>query len=154
MIIKYSKKYFQKLVDLDLNSDHPYYIKNKPKRKDILKWLGNKFKKGDEEFYLLKKENKIIGAIAWKKEFLFAKKACEITFLSIDKNYQRKGYATEMMNFLENKIKNKFKRVFLTTGINNKKAQKFYKKLGYEKYVILKDYYEKGDHSLCMRKYL
>jgi len=154
MIIKYDKKYLDELTDIDYNSNLPLYQKTNPKKAELKKWLASKFKKGDEEFYLYKKGEKIIGAIGWKKEFLSVRKACEITYISIHKNYHREGIGTKILKFLETKIKKQgFKRIYLTTGKDhNKKAIKFYKKHGYTRYVVLKDHHNKGDHSILFRK--
>lgn len=154
MIIRYDKRYFDDLVEIDYNSGLPYYDISNPSKSDLKKWFASRFKKGDEEFYLYKEGKDIVGAIAVKKEFLGLRGSCEIMYLSIHKNYHRKRIGTKLLKFLESKIrKQKFKRIYLITGKDkNKRAINFYKEYGYKRYAILKNHYRKGSHSIIMRK--
>lgn len=119
--------------------------------KNIFQWnefYPNKaaFKKDieKEECYVLDIENKIIGCItvstfmdpeynpvSWltpNKNNLY------IHRLAIHPNYQRKGFAKQLMSFAEAYAKeNSFKSVRLDTFSQNKRNQKFYKLRGYNK---------------------
>ena len=55
-----------------------------------------------------------------------------INELYVESEYRRKGYASEIMNFIENwSIKNGIKLIATTTGKKNKTAMKFFKNSGY-----------------------
>lgn len=54
--------------------------------------------------------------------------------LAIKPEYQRKGYAQELMNFAENyALQNNYNSIRLDTFSKNKRNQKFYKKRNYKK---------------------
>ena len=58
---------------------------------------------------------------------------CEITELTVDKDYRRKGIATMLIEHMEHEFsKHNITEICVTTGKNNFNAQKLYEKCGYE----------------------
>lgn len=80
---------------------------------------------------------KIRGTIfSWQLKMIMGKplvsepNQCYINFVAVDKEYRRKGVATELFNYIhEHLIFDEFKLDVLTT---NPEAQKLYEKLGYK----------------------
>ena len=64
----------------------------------------------------------------------------EIKNLATYPQYQNKGYATSLINFVCNKYKTKFKYLILGTGENNKTLN-FYKKHGFQETHKLKNFF-------------
>lgn len=69
----------------------------------------------------------------------------EIIFIAVDKDYKRKGLATELVNSLEG-------QVFLDVNENNHGAINFYKACGFREYARRKNYYPDGDAILMKRE--
>ncbi|MEE9525670.1 MAG: GNAT family N-acetyltransferase [Candidatus Woesearchaeota archaeon] len=152
MIRDYKESDFDALVDLDYNSDHPFYIRDKTKKPEIRSWLKKKFKKNLEKFYVFIKNKEIVGAVGYNKHF-FAPNSCEITYLAVKREYHRQGIATKLMNFMENTAKKaRYRSIYLYTGKTNKTARKFYKKKGYKLYAKLPDHYTWGEDAVLFRK--
>lgn len=64
----------------------------------------------------------------------------EIKNLATYPEYQNKGYATILINFVCNKFKTEFKYLILGTGENNK-TLKFYNKRGFQKTHRVKNFF-------------
>lgn len=96
-------------------------------KKESLDKLTGFFKKDD--MYTLKIDKIIIGfCVCEKRE---SKKEIYLSELWIDEKYHGKGYGKQIMNFIENKYKSKFKTITLVAD-KNANASKFYEKLGYK----------------------
>ena len=79
----------------------------------------------------------------------------EIYWLTIAKKYQGHGIGTKLMRFAEQYAKKQKQRgLYLYAYIKNKKAIKFYNKLGYKKINIFKNYYSNGDTAVLLGKML
>ena len=77
----------------------------------------------------------------------------EIKNLSTYPEYQNRGYASTLIDFVCNKYKTEFKYLILGTGENNK-TLKFYKKRGFQEIHRLKNFFiDNYSHPLrCNRK--
>jgi ribosomal-protein-alanine N-acetyltransferase len=82
--------------------------------------------------------NQIIG-------FLMAMPAldtADILNISINKNYQRKGYGKKLLHFLIKELKDRMiRQLMLEVRLSNQAAISFYLKHGFEKISLRKNYY-------------
>jgi ribosomal protein S18 acetylase RimI-like enzyme len=77
-----------------------------------------------------------------------------IQVLFVAPGHRGKGLGEELMAFAEKKIFTRSPNVFLCVSSFNKGAQRFYRRLGYRKAGLLKDFLVKGSDELLMRKSL
>lgn len=157
---------FKNIVEVNYNSNHPLNIKFNATRKELCQWFMPKFLDKESETYVYEENNigaerncrahtKIIGVIVLKKYFS-VHNSCEITVLAVDKNFQRKGIGGKLVKFIEKRTKKLgFKRLFLYTSLkNNRKARRFYEKIGYKKINIFPGYYSWGGDAVLYGKKL
>ena len=85
-------------------------------------------KRGDYLFVSYKK-NEILGFILIIKN----KKVFNIDLIATAKKYRKKGVATSLINYTNNKIMKKKNKIIAGTQINNLDAIKMYQKLGFIK---------------------
>ena len=94
-----------------------------------------------ESLYVLKEENKVIGAISVNYEneldelidvWLYTKDVCEIARVVIDPNYQNKGLGEFMINEMCKLLREKGKQcIHLAVAVNNLPAVRIYEKCGF-----------------------
>jgi len=77
-----------------------------------------------------------------------------IQVLFVSPRYRGRGLGEELMAFAEKKIFGRAPNVFLCVSSFNKGAQRFYRRLGYRKAGLLKDFLVKGSDELLLRKTL
>ena len=77
-----------------------------------------------------------------------------IQVLFVAPGYRGKGLGEELMKFAEKKIFARSPNVFLCVSSFNKGAQRFYRRLGYAKAGLLKDFLVKGSDEMLLRKTL
>ncbi len=79
----------------------------------------------------------------------------EINIVSVKKEFQRKGVATNLLKEMEDILKNlNVKKVFLEVRRSNLKAQALYEKLGFKYMGVRKNYYQNTEDALIMSKIL
>ncbi len=77
--------------------------------------------------------------------------------IGVKRNIQGKGIGTEMMAFIESKLKQDGKRILIvdTSGTDDfQLTRKFYENLGYKKEAIIRDFWEEGDDKVVYWKKL
>lgn len=86
--------------------------------------------------------NKMIGIMA---VMINNDNTIELKNIAISKKYQRNGFGKQAINWLENFYKEKgVKIIFVGTGDASHSQQRFYQKLGFEKYSIKEDFFLKN----------
>ena len=75
-----------------------------------------------------------------------------IATIFVAPEYQGKGMGSHAMAFAEKELLRDFPNVFLSVSSFNKAAVKLYRRLGYKKIGLLKDYFVKGHDEIIMRK--
>lgn len=75
-----------------------------------------------------------------------------IQVLFVAPPFRGRGLGEELMAFAEKKIFARSPNVFLCVSSFNKGAIKFYRRLGYARAGLLKDFFEKGSDEIMMRK--
>ncbi|PHO09030.1 GNAT family N-acetyltransferase [Malaciobacter canalis] len=90
-------------------------------------------------------ENKTIGYCLWLKR----KSYYRLYSFAILKEYQGKGFASKLLSFSIEKLKDKSHQ--LEVKQSNEKAILLYEKFGFKKYKILENYYKKENGYLMRR---
>ncbi len=75
-----------------------------------------------------------------------------IQTVAVMPEWRNKGIGSRLLKFAEERIFNKAPNVFMLVSSFNKKAQKLYKRLGYEVIGELKDYIVSGHSEILLRK--
>jgi [ribosomal protein S18]-alanine N-acetyltransferase len=101
------------------------------------------------ETYILYDEDNIYGFVTIEMEGVLAG---YIKRLAVRNDLQNRSYGRMLMNFAERRIFAEKPNVFLCVSSFNKKALAFYKKLGYKKTGVLKNFLVKGHSEHLMRK--
>ena len=120
--------------------------------KDIKEGIGvfkNEIKKNHN--YIVAQENgKIIGIVTWLMHGLPKHQLCELDRIAVLPQYRGKGVSKKLFNALVKdakshykKNKSKLRKLYLLTHAENKRAQKFYEKLGFRHETTLKQHYYK-----------
>lgn len=121
--------------------------------------IGNSL--GEEELLASLIENGYICLTLKKGEVLigyilssFSIEEAELYSIAIRKSDEGKGYGKQLMEALEEKLKEKgVKKLFLEVNKTNERAKKLYENYGFTTYRVRKNYYENND-ALCMCKEL
>lgn len=98
--------------------------------------------------YIVAEENeKIIGITTWYMHGLPKHGVCELDRIAVLKESRGKGIAKPLFDYLIKNIKefyeknnSKLRKMFLLTHASNKRAQKFYEKLGMTHETTLKNH--------------
>jgi ribosomal-protein-alanine N-acetyltransferase len=75
-----------------------------------------------------------------------------IQTIGVMPEWRNKGIGSRLLKFAEDRIFSKAPNVFMCVSSFNKKAQKLYKRLGYEVIGELKDYIVSGHSEILLRK--
>lgn len=108
-----------------------------------------KLKGAEKEIYLALCGSDIAGFIVITMSSAFKG---YVQTICVAEKYRSKGIGTQLLDFAEEKILKKTPNVFMCVSSFNKRAQKLYEKLGYEKVGELKDYVIKGHSEFILRK--
>ena len=100
----------------------------------------------DEDVYGYYDNDKLVGFIHVLKTF----ECLEIINVVVDNNYRKKGFATKLINYL-NECYIDIEYILLEVNENNKNAINLYNKLGFNVINVRKKYYG-NDDALIMRR--
>lgn len=80
----------------------------------------------------------------------------DIINIAVDQNYQRQGYASTLLEKVENlALKMQISKISLEVNVNNVAAYNLYKKLGYKEIRVIKNYYDRlKEDAYLMQKEL
>ncbi|MGT2907472.1 ribosomal protein S18-alanine N-acetyltransferase [Streptococcus dentiloxodontae] len=97
------------------------------------------------DYFFVYEEKKAVGFLAIQN--LVGE--LEITNIAVLSDYQGKGYASQLMNYLENRSES----IFLEVRSSNQAAQNLYQKYGFEKMGQRKHYYHNPtEDAVIMRR--
>ena len=103
------------------------------------------FKDSISKSYVFELNGKIVGYAF----ITIIKFEIHLNRIAIDPNYQQKGFGLKLLKkILEENSKNK--SVFLELKYSNISALKLYRKVGFKKYNIRKNYYSNNNDALLM----
>lgn len=100
--------------------------------------ISNIIDKNYAFIYVYEENNKVIGFIQIEKHF----EITDIINIAVDKEYQNKGIATELIEFIKNDVEEK---IMLEVRSRNEAAIKTYEKNGFKVINIRKKYYGDDD---------
>jgi len=101
-------------------------------------------------FYVAEKNNQIIGYVIIKTMF---PKNAKLISIAVHPDHQSQGIGTKLIKKAINKTKDLgARKINLEVRKTNKKAIKFYRKLGFKKTKIKKNYYRDGENAVYMKK--
>ena len=99
--------------------------------------------------YCLSLNSKTIGYLI----AMLASDTADILNIGIDPDFKRQGHGTALLNHLIEELrKRKIVEIFLEVRIGNKSAIQFYKKQGFEKISVRKNYYTKNSKNQSQRE--
>lgn len=123
---------------------------------DPWKTLGASYERCLEGFsdrnkfcFLIRFENSPIGFLILIKQGVLRG---YIATIFIAPEYQGKGFGSQVIAFAEKELFKEFPNVFLCVSSFNKKAEKLYRRLGYSKIGVLKDFFVSGYDETILRK--
>ncbi len=71
-----------------------------------------------------------------------------VDWIGVSEKYRRSHTASELLSFLENKIRRTAHKIWLDTRTENKEAVRFFKKNGFKKIATLSDHWYRQDFFL------
>lgn len=77
--------------------------------------------------------------------------------IGVSESSQRKGVAVEMMNYIEQELKNKDGRILIVETSSDDAqigARKLYEKIGYAKEAVIRDFWNDGEDKIVFCKKL
>ena len=84
---------------------------------------------------------------------MLAVDTADILNIGIDPDLQRQGYATGLLNHLIEELRKRhICEILLEVRVGNKSAIQFYKKQGFEKISVRKNYYMKNSKNQSQRE--
>jgi len=81
----------------------------------------------------------------------------DLYWVAVDNRHSKKGIGSRLVEFMESNIqKENGRHIYVDTSSTPayKAARAFYKKNGYRKVCLLKDFYREGDHKVLFKKEL
>ena len=99
--------------------------------------------------FIIQFENKPIGFLILIKQGVLRG---YIATIFITPEYQCKGFGSRVIAFAEEELFREFPNVFLCVSSFNKKAEKLYRRLGYSRIGVLKDFFVSGYDEIIFRK--
>ena len=95
-------------------------------------------------YYCISINDKTIGYLIT----MLAVDTADILNIGIDPDFQRKGYATGLLNHLIKELKKRnIRKILLEVRSGNKSAIQFYKKQGFKEISVRKNYYMKNSKN-------
>ncbi|MEZ4777579.1 MAG: GNAT family N-acetyltransferase [Bacteroidia bacterium] len=77
--------------------------------------------------------------------------------MGVSQDTQRKGIASQMMNYIEQQLKQKDGRLLIVETSSDDAqigARNFYKKIGYTQAAVIKDFWKDGEDKIVFLKKL
>jgi len=77
--------------------------------------------------------------------------------IGVSKDSQRKGVATEMMKYIEQRLRQKYGRILIVETSSDDAqigARKFYQKIGYTQAAVIRDFWKDGEDKIIFLKKL
>jgi len=103
---------------------------------------------------------KIAGIVTWVVHGLRKHQLCELDRIAVLPEYRGKGVAKKLFNALVGDAKSyykknnqKLRKLYILTHADNKRAHRFYKKLGLKHETTLKEHYYKNKDEFVYSKF-
>ena len=113
-------------------------------------WVNELNKEGTKIFGLLI-TNLVIGICV----FQVVVDEAQINYFVVNKEFRKKGFGTQLMNYLIKKCERlNLKKLLLEVSQSNFTAERFYSRFDFSTVGIRKNYYKDGSHALLKEKKL
>ena len=110
-----------------------------------------------EELWFTYLENNLPKAIGYCVPEKFTEGTYNVLALGVAKEAQGKGIASEMMNYIEQLLKQKGGRILIVETSSDDAqtaARNFYKKIGYTQEAVIRDFWKDGEDKIVFWKKL
>jgi len=110
-----------------------------------------------DDSWLTTEDNGIPVGIAYVAPERMTTGTYNLYLIAIHKDYQGKGLGREIINFVENLVKEKDGRILIieTSGLPEfEDTRRFYIKLNYNQEAVIKDFYDEGEDKIVFLKKL
>lgn len=101
------------------------------------------------ETYVAAVKSEVIGFIILQLEGTFTG---YIQTIAIKEGWRNHGFGSQLLAFAEKKVFLKKPNVFLCVSSFNKKAQRLYRRLGYQKIGVIRNFIVSGHDEILLRK--
>lgn len=102
-------------------------------------------------YIVAEEDQKVLGIVTWIVHGLPKHQLCELDRIAVLPEFRGKGIAKKLFNGLVSDAKayykkhnKKLRKLYLLTHADNKRAHKFYEKLGFKHETTLKEHYYKN----------
>jgi len=133
-----------------------YNIKDLKEGLNVFKSETKKFNK----FIVAEDNGKIAGIVTWIVQGLPKHQLCELDRIAVLPEYKGKGIGKKLFDALVKDAKahykknnSKLRKLYLLTHADNKRAHKFYEKLGLSHETTLKQHYYKNKDEFVFSKF-
>lgn len=119
-----------------------YHVKDGQERSTA--FLQDRLERGDSVIFVVEEETEVVGFAQLYPSFssLRMKKSWILNDLFINPKVRRKGYATKLMDVIENFSRDsEAKGLVLSTGMENESAHRLYEKRGWKKDTMFFHYF-------------
>ncbi len=115
-----------------------------------------------DHYYIVAEENEeILGIASWRVHGLPKHQLAELHRIAVLPEYRGKGISQQLFEALINEAKefynskdSRLRKIHLYTHASNKRAQGFYKKIGFIHEATLKDHYYNGEDEMVFSLFL
>jgi ribosomal protein S18 acetylase RimI-like enzyme len=140
---------------LDLIRQHQKYDVEFAKRYYAMYFQGDKMIEEDEVFVAVIR-SEIVGVIGYCRDYLSTDYSYWLGWFMVSQQYRRQKIGSRLFARVEKELKRypSIGRLFVTTEAGNTRAISFYKKHGFTREGLLKDYYADGENEMILGKNL
>ena len=124
-----------------------YNIQDLKEGISVFRYEAKKF----HNYIVAEDKKRIIGIVTWIAHGLPKHQLCELDRIAVLPGYRGKGVAKKLFSALMGDAKSyykkhnqKLRKLYLLTHADNKRAHKFYEKLGFKHETTLKEHYYKN----------
>ncbi|MBD3310128.1 GNAT family N-acetyltransferase [Candidatus Woesearchaeota archaeon] len=106
-------------------------------------------------------KDKVVGLVSWQMHGLPKHQLAELDRIAVVPEFKGKGTAKALFDFMKSEMEKEYlskgsrlRKIYLLTHASNKRAQRFYEKLGFFKETVLKDHFYQGEDELVYSVFL
>jgi ribosomal protein S18 acetylase RimI-like enzyme len=108
-----------------------------------------------DKVFVAELDNRIVGVIGYCSDYFSTDTSYWLGWFIVAKKCRGQEIGHKLLDKVENELrKYKIKKLFVSAENENQKAKKFYKKHGFRKEGLLRDYYGQGEDQVILGKYL
>lgn len=137
------------MVDNYNEKDYEGFIKLGQELNPKFKELFDPSNNSNEEVYVYREENKVLGFIQIIQNF----EICDILNIIVDKENRNKGIATKLLDFVIDHTNSEVEKIMLEVRESNEQAVNFYSKNKFIQISKRKNYYA-GEDAIVMERIL